>query len=92
MPKIVCVNCEVEFKVHKNDALVIEHALFGPYKVWNADIWRCPKCGQEVVAGFAQLPLRSDHYAPDFSAWLERIKGAYLQTNRRVIDDFEYIP
>lgn len=85
MPKIVCVNCEVEYKVSSNDVLVIEHASFGPYKVWNADLWKCPECGVEVVAGFAQIPLRADHYASDFPAWLGRIKAAY----KHVINDYE---
>jgi hypothetical protein len=85
MPKLVCVNCQTELQVKCNDTLVVETASFGPYKVWNADTWKCPGCGFEIVAGFAQVPLRADHYKPDFPDWLEREKLLH----KRVIYDNE---
>ncbi len=75
MPKMVCVTCHVEFRPEKNGTIVIQMADFGPYKVWDSDTWKCPKCGIEVVAGFGKLPIREDHYAPDFPEWLERFKS-----------------
>lgn len=74
MPKIVCTKCEVEFVCALSGAVTIETASFGAYKVWSSDIWTCPKCGVEVVAGFGQRPLREDHYASDFEEWLESVK------------------
>lgn len=71
MTKLVCTKCQTEFKPSHNGTLVIETASFGPYKVWAADTWTCPGCGVEVVSGFSEQPIRQDHYAKDFPAWLE---------------------
>ena len=74
MPKLVCVTCQTELKPETNDTVVIETASFGPYKVWNADTWKCPGCGVEIVAGFPEMPLRQDHYSDDFPEWLDNVK------------------
>lgn len=75
MPNMVCTKCQVALKPVDNDTVVIETASFGPYKVWNADTLKCPKCGIEIVAGFGQKPIREDHFAPDFQEWLEKTKS-----------------
>ena len=75
MSKMVCVTCQVELRCETNGTTVIETASFGPYKVWDADTWKCPKCGVEIIAGFGNKPIREDHYAEDFPAWLEKYKG-----------------
>ena len=85
MPKLVCVTCQTELKPFCNETLVVEMASFGPYKVWNADTWKCPGCGFEIVAGFGQQPRRQDHYMDDFPAWLETVKAQA----ERVVYDFE---
>jgi len=86
MPKMVCTTCQVELKVETTGTTVIEMANFGPYKVWQADTWKCPGCGIEIVAGFASIPLRQDHWSNDFPEWLEKTK----QKARRVEFDYEY--
>ena len=77
MPKIVCVDCETELIVISNDTIVIETALALPddgiYKVYNADLWGCPVCGRQIVAGFGAVPIREDHYADDFKAWVNTL-------------------
>lgn len=85
MTKLVCVACQCELKPETNGTTVIETASFGPYKVWNADTWKCPGCGVEIVAGFNELPLRQDHYADDFKLWLENVVAKSI----RVIYDNE---
>lgn len=85
MSKMVCVKCQTELKPETNGVLLIEMAYFGPYKVWYADAWKCPGCGAEVIEGFANHPLRQDHYAKDFPAWLENEKKIAV----RVIYDYE---
>ena len=85
MPKLVCVNCQTELKAECNDTIVVETASFGPYKVWSADLWKCPGCGFEIVAGFANIPIRQDHYMPDFPEWLEK----EITYHERVIYDNE---
>jgi predicted RNA-binding Zn-ribbon protein involved in translation (DUF1610 family) len=85
MTKLVCTHCHVELKPETNGTTVIEYASFGPYKVWDADTWKCPGCGVEIVAGFPDQPLRQDHYSKDFSQWLSNL----LAKARRIEHDFE---
>lgn len=88
MPKLVCVQCEVELKPSVNGVVVVEMASFGPYKVWAADEWVCPGCGFKIAAGFADQPTRQDHCAVGFPAWLENeIKWASKYS--KVIYDYE---
>ena len=85
MPKLVCVTCHTELKPETNETVVVETASFGVYKVWNADTWKCPGCGVEIVAGFADKPMRQDHYADDFQEWLDKV----LASARRIEYDNE---
>jgi hypothetical protein len=80
MPRNVCVPCQVEYKPELNEILAIEMASFGPYKVWSADLWKCPKCGHEIVSGFGHAPL-NEHYTDGFGEWLE---NAMLRTARAI--------
>jgi len=34
--------------MHQNTAI---------YKIWEADLWKCPGCGVLVVSGFGQKPF-----------------------------------
>jgi hypothetical protein len=70
----VCSKCEVELKCHKTGVLVIEHANFGPYKIWDADEYECAVCGIRIVTGFGQRPI-SEHFMDDFDMWLSRAEG-----------------
>lgn len=85
-PLYVCAECQnshvtheialgVEMIPEKNHIYVIEMADFGPYKVWFADLWRCPKCGHKVIAGFG-LKCVSQHYQDNFQAVLERAQAS----------------
>ena len=72
----VCVKCRVEMRVRKNGFFVEEMAEGDrPYKLWFADLWFCPSCGIEVVAGFAKEPYR-EHFHSDYA---EKRLGAKLQ-------------
>lgn len=48
----VCVKCQREMIPAKNGIGVLDMTDFGPYKVWDADLWRCPDCGHEIITGF----------------------------------------
>ncbi len=87
MPKLVCAACQIELQCETTGTTVIEMASFGPYKVWQADAYKCPGCGIEIVGGFAGEPLREDHYADDFPEWLEKVKTR----SRRVVYDYEHL-
>jgi len=43
---------------------VLDVADFGPYKIWSADKWKCPKCGIEIVIGFGDEAI-AEHYQTD---------------------------
>lgn len=74
MPKMVCAKCEVELYPEKNGVYVKE--LFqhnsAVYCIWAADLWKCPICGLEVVAGFGEKPI-VEHYEPHFQRVLDQI-------------------
>lgn len=74
MPKMVCVSCEVELKPQENGVIVIEMASFGECKVWYADVWKCPKCEIETVAGFGNNPIH-EHYEEGFAEFLASAKA-----------------
>jgi hypothetical protein len=40
------------------------------YELFDADLWRCPKCGIEVVGGFGTGPI-AGHYKNDFQKRIE---------------------
>lgn len=31
------------------------------YKVWQADLWECPDCGHELIAGYGRGPVLERH-------------------------------
>ena len=76
MPKMVCVDCEVEFKIKKNGVVVAE--MFQKdteiYKLWRTDLWKCPVCGKEVVAGFASNPY-AEHYHDNCVEIVNKLKA-----------------
>ena len=59
----VCAKCEVEMRPEKNGVGVLDMAEFGPYKIWDADLYKCPKCGYEVIVGFAHFAIAEHHEA-----------------------------
>lgn len=59
--KPVCVKCKVEFQPEKNGVGLVDYAQDRPYKIWDADKWRCPGCGYEIVVGFAERPIAIHH-------------------------------
>lgn len=83
MPKLVCRKCECEFKPELNGVGVIEtvhNSEAKPYKLWQADLWKCPGCGIEVVAGFSGLGIIpiAEHFQESFSEALNVVKQSKL--------------
>ena len=75
----VCVKCEVDLRPETNGVKVLDHANFGPYKLWDADLWKCPICEIQVVIGFGSLPL-SEHYKNGFKEAVERAKPVLINS------------
>ena len=65
----VCVKCQTEFRAEKDGIGLLDMAGYGPVKIWEADLYKCPKCGTEIVAGFAQQPTY-EHHMDEFEGWL----------------------
>lgn len=78
MPKPACVKCGLFMRPEKNGVMVIEgmpvhdrdSGEWTPYKVWQADLWKCRRCGTELLTGWSGSPW-SEHYKPDFQHFVE---------------------
>ena len=65
MIRMICVRDGVEFRVVKNEVVLAQ-----PDALWYADLWKCPMCRMEVVAGVGQEPF--------FEAWRDGDVGAEI--------------
>ncbi|KKK89938.1 hypothetical protein LCGC14_2728070 [marine sediment metagenome] len=67
----VCPKCNRELHPETNGVGVLDLGGDGkPYELYDADLWKCPGCGIEVVGGFGQGPI-SVHYLADFEAQIK---------------------
>ena len=73
----VCVPCKIEMRVDEVGVAVLEMATFsgrvGPYKLWIADMMKCPRCGHQAVTRFADFPI-AEHYQPNFEQRLAQTR------------------
>lgn len=70
---ILC-GCGRFMRVKKNSVTVEELLEDGaPYKLWDADLWECPECGVEVVAGFGKTPF-AEHWQPTYAEQRARLE------------------
>jgi len=68
--------------VAKNGVTVEEVLEDGsPYKLWDADCWRCPQCGVVVFTGFGREPL-AEHWQPTYAAERERLQPIVTARSR----------
>lgn len=51
-----CVACEVELRVKQNGVALVELTTTGADAIHEADLWHCPVCGYEVIAGVGEQP------------------------------------
>lgn len=74
MPALACVKCKKFFRMKKS-GVPIEEGMpkpdgdWGPYKLWMADLYECPECGVQIIAGFGSpynWPL-AEHYQPKYA-------------------------
>lgn len=86
MAKMICVKCEVPFKIEKNGIIVPEMFMKNTkiYKIFRADKWRCPVCGMEVVTGFGDC--FAEHFNEDCNKIVEKMKehGAVVVYSKEV--------
>ena len=46
------------------------------YKLWDADLWECPDCGHQIIAGFGKAPL-AYHWQPTYAEQRARLAPIY---------------
>jgi len=78
----VCKKCNCEMRPETNGVGILDTVESKPYALWDADLWKCPKCGIEVVGGFGSGPV-SAHYENGFDV---AIKG-YEQRGLLIINN-----
>ena len=69
-----CVDCAVAMRPRKNDIRVVETLDDGvtPYRIWCADLWECPRCNHQLIAGFGIKPI-AEKRDKDFAEELAEI-------------------
>ena len=76
----VCVKCQTEMRPETNGVGLLDMASYGPYKVWDADLYKCPTCSYEIVVGFGTNAI-SHHTDKDFDRTLDHYRtssGLYI--------------
>ena len=81
MKPVVCVPCRLFLKVKKNGVGIEEGMLrgdssWGPYKLWQGDLWECDGCGAQIVRGFGRDAI-SEHFMPSYGAARERFQPLF---------------
>ena len=63
MKRPICVKCNLEFRSEESGVAVVELYLKDQkvYKLWAADLYKCPKCGTKIVSGFSNKPMLTSH-------------------------------
>ncbi len=74
----VCVKCHCELHPEKNGVGVLDMANHGPYELYDADLWKCPKCGLEVVGGFGDGPISGHYDVVGFQRMIDSYKSRRL--------------
>lgn len=59
--RIACPECQLELQVKRNSVGVESMDDRGSYQYFSADLWQCPSCGFEILAGFGTKPI-VEHY------------------------------
>ncbi len=79
----VCKQCNCEMRPETNGVGCLD--MFRPsdkptpqpYELWDANLWKCPKCGVEIVGGFGSGPIAS-HYEESFKRTVESYESQNL--------------
>jgi hypothetical protein len=72
-PGYACAACLTILRPRKNDVCVCITFEGGkPYQLWQADLWECPDCGNQVILGYGQEAW-AEHFQPDFANFLDGV-------------------
>jgi hypothetical protein len=85
----ICKKCECEMRCEENGVGVLDMAggrsNARPYKLYDADLYKCPKCGIEVIGGFGYNPI-SGEWKSDFQHHID-----WYENNSHLIRNYEFI-
>lgn len=72
---VMCIKCGLELVPDTNGVVVLElyRENTQVYKIWDADLVKCPGCGIKMIKGFAMNPL-AIHHQGDFNEVLANIE------------------
>ena len=79
----VCKKCNCEMRPETNGVGCLDmfcpsdHETPQPYELWDADLWKCPKCGVEIIGGFALDPI-AIHYEQSFETTIKHYESRGL--------------
>jgi len=76
MNKPICVQCETEFRMEVAGIYVTEMFQKNKevYKLWSADLWKCPICDTRIVFGFGNKPCVHHADEDEMKAKLKEIQ------------------
>jgi hypothetical protein len=80
----VCKKDNCEMRPETNGVGVLDVTSRGSYQLWDADLWKCPKCGVEIVGGFGHGPV-SAHYLDGFHEHIKWYRDRELLIENREI-------
>ena len=69
--KPICISCKLFYRPEKNGYSFIEGApldgdQWGPYKLWQGDLWECRGCGNQIIVSVGREPI-AEHYEESFA-------------------------
>lgn len=91
-PTTICVEDQVEYRVHQIGAAIVTLFLDPPrpYEFGFADLYKCPVCKNVVVSAhsYSDWPFRRHHDA-DFEIELKRALETAAETGKSVVYVYE---
>lgn len=67
----VCVPCRCDMLPDKNGVAYIQTS--NESVIWDADRWKCPKCGHMILAGFGKAPWSVPYHPERHTETLKRV-------------------
>lgn len=57
----ICVKCEIAMKPERVGVILVElyQSDKDIYKIWHADLKKCPGCGAQIVMGLGAEPVKT---------------------------------
>jgi acetone carboxylase gamma subunit len=78
---LVCPSCQLQMRPKDTGVAVETMADFGSYQVHMADLYVCPDCEHEVLAGFGAHPI-AEHFQPDYVRQTQDVPYRFWSTKR----------